>query len=166
MSKKIPNELKINVIERCKDCQFKIEQFVGKPLNSPKITFDQRGKIAGSALLQTNHVRFNPKLLIDNQDEFFSEVIPHEICHIAVFQLLGKVKPHGEEWKALMQNVFSLPGKATHRLDIDSVLGKLYDYACQCSTHKLTIRRHNKAKKGLRYICRSCKSELRCVMRK
>ena len=153
-------QLKNQVSSHSAECLAKIESYLGKSLNQPEIAFNQRGKIAGAALLTKNLVRYNPKLLQENQQVFFDEVIPHEICHIAIFQLFGKVQPHGKEWKTLMQQVFNLEGKATHRLDVTSVQGQIFNYQCQCSQHQLTIRRHNKAQKGSQYICRSCGSQL------
>ncbi|MDU0354933.1 SprT-like domain-containing protein [Paraglaciecola aquimarina] len=76
----------------------------------PKVHFTQKGKIAGSARLQTNELRFNPILLQDNLSNFLDEVVPHEVCHLLAFSLFGKVRPHGKEWKTLMMQLFNLPG--------------------------------------------------------
>ena len=69
----------------------------------PKIRFNQRGKVAGSAWLHSWEVRFNPILMQDNFTEFLQQVVPHEIAHLVVFYLhqnaRRRPKPHGKEWK-------------------------------------------------------------------
>ncbi|CAD5277508.1 Protein SprT (fragment) [Alteromonas sp. 38] len=64
------------------------------------------------------------------------------------------------EWQAIMIDVFQRPANATHSFDVKGVIGKQFNYACLCSTHQLTIRRHNKILKGAQYKCRKCNGEL------
>ncbi|MBL4631530.1 MAG: SprT family zinc-dependent metalloprotease [Paraglaciecola sp.] len=127
----------------------------------PKITFKQRGKIAGCARLQINELRFNPVLLNDNLDAFLDVVVPHEVCHLLVYRLFGKVRPHGCEWQNLMQKLFNLKGQTYHQMDVSKVKGKTFNYQCECGPIELGIRRHNKVLKGEQsYICRKCRSPL------
>jgi SprT protein len=127
----------------------------------PKISFNQRGKIAGCARLQINELRFNPVLLSDNLDAFLEEVVPHEVCHLLAYKLFGKVRPHGKEWQSLMQKLFNLKGQTYHQMDVTKVKGKSFNYQCECGPIELGIRRHNKVVKGEQtYICRKCKTPL------
>lgn len=147
--------------ERVEACYLRAEQCLNRSFIRPDITLDQRGKIAGCARLQENRLKLSPLLFAENKQEFLDVVIPHEICHLLVFTLYGRVKPHGVEWKALMRNLYGLPGKATHKMDVTSVSQKTVPYQCNCGPVQLTIRRHNKTLKGVQYFCRRCKSELR-----
>lgn len=132
----------------------------------PELSFRQRGRIAGSARLQDYEIRLNPVLLAENPDEFMREVIPHELCHLLVWRLYargnrkGRIKPHGREWKALMWEIFGLQGSACHQMDIKSVQGRQFNYRCNCGPVSLSIRRHNKVRQGVKYICRTCKQSL------
>ena len=132
-----------------------------KNFTQPKITFNQRGKIAGCARLQTNELRFNPVLLADNVEAFIEVVVPHEVCHLLAYTLFGKVRPHGREWLNLMQTLFNLKGQTYHQMDVTKVKGKTFNYQCECGPIELGIRRHNKVIKGQQtYICRTCRCAL------
>lgn len=131
----------------------------------PKICFNQRGKVAGSAWLQKWEIRFNPVLMQDNLSEFLHQVVPHEVAHLIVFHLYqnsrNKPKPHGKEWKFIMQQVFSRPATTRHNFDISKTQGKTFSYQCGCQTHQLSIIRHNKVQRGTaKYHCYACKQEL------
>lgn len=127
----------------------------------PGIAFNQRGKIAGSARLQSNQLRFNPVLLVDNLDTFLEEVIPHEICHLLAFQLYGKVRPHGKEWKNLMSQVYGLSGNTYHKFDVSKVIGNTFEYKCLCGPLQLSTRRHNKVlRRQVTYSCTRCGEKL------
>lgn len=147
--------------QRVKDCFIRACDYLKQHFILPNISFNQRGKIAGSARLQINEIRLNPHLLEDNFDEFINEVIPHEVCHLIAFQLFGKVRPHGKEWQSLMKALYDLKGTPYHNMNVDKVSGKMFEYKCLCGPTKLSIRRHNKVVKGRQqYCCRHCNSVL------
>lgn len=138
------------------------ECFFDRAFKRPTYLFNQRGKAAGTAHLQRNLIKINPILFIKNRDEFFKQVIPHEVAHLITFQLYGSnVRPHGKQWQAIMTEVFKCPADTTHQLDISEVAGKQFNYRCSCTTHQLTIRRHNKVLKGNNYLCKRCQSVLK-----
>jgi SprT protein len=127
----------------------------------PSIGFNQRGKIAGSARLQSNQLRFNPVLLADNLETFLDEVIPHEICHLLAFRLYGKVRPHGKEWKNLMSQIYGLCGNTYHKFDVSKVIGNTFTYKCLCGPLQLSTRRHNKVlRRQVIYSCIRCGEKL------
>ena len=106
-------------------------------------------------------IKFNRTLLLENSDEFIRQVVPHELAHLIVYQVFGRVKPHGQEWKAVMTQLFNLPADTCHQFDVESVQGKMFAYQCECQTHYLTIRRHNRIQRDkIAYLCRKCQGKL------
>ena len=149
------------VIQKVEQCTSHASSYFEQDFKLPEISFNQRGKIAGCARLQTNELRFNPVLLCDNVDAFIEEVVPHEVCHLLVYKLFGKVRPHGNEWQSLMFKLFGLKGQTYHQMDVTKVKGKSFNYQCECGPIELGIRRHNKVVKGQQtYICRKCRCPL------
>ncbi|QUM77707.1 SprT family zinc-dependent metalloprotease [Moritella sp. 24] len=156
-----PEMLAQLVLAKIDTCYQQAEQRLNRNFPRPQINFNQRGKAAGSARLQTNELRFNPVLLRENQQHFIAHTVPHEVAHLLVYQIFGRTKPHGKEWQQIMNKIFDLTAKTTHEYDVSSVKGKTFTYACQCTEHQLTIRRHNKiVRDNVKYICRFCRKSL------
>ncbi|QUM83745.1 MULTISPECIES: SprT family zinc-dependent metalloprotease [unclassified Moritella] len=149
------------VLDKIETCYQQAELKLNKTFPRPSINFKQRGKAAGSARLQINELRFNSILLQENQQHFIAHTVPHEVAHLLVYQIYGRTKPHGKEWQQIMNQIFDLAAKTTHQYDVSTVKGKTFTYACHCTEHLLTIRRHNKiVRDSVKYICRSCKQSL------
>ena len=150
------------LLRRVETCYQHAEQQLQRRFIRPSINFKLRGKAAGTAHPSKQQLRFNAVLLEENAAHFFSEVVPHEICHLLTAQLFGRVKPHGVEWKSLMQQVFGLNGDVTHKLDVSSVTPKGVEYYCGCGSVELSIRRHNKVvRQQAQYLCRRCGQQLK-----
>ncbi|MGI2258889.1 SprT family zinc-dependent metalloprotease [Shewanella sp. GXUN23E] len=160
----VTDPLQRKVIERCQACYQDAEHLLKRRFPRPEISFKLRGKSAGTAHLQQNRLRFNPVLLAENPEAFLCEVVPHEVAHLLCFQLYGTgkhIKPHGQQWQAIMRQVFNLAPRASHNFDISSVKGQTFTYQCQCGPVELTVRRHNKVQRGeSRYLCRQCRQLL------
>ena len=113
------------------------------------------------ANLNTWEIRLNPILLAENEAEFFREVIPHELSHLIVHQIFGRVRPHGREWQNIMRRVFEVEPETRHNYDTSSLPGQSFRYQCSCQTFELTIRRHNKVqRKQATYQCQTCHQPL------
>ncbi|MDU0354932.1 zinc ribbon domain-containing protein [Paraglaciecola aquimarina] len=49
-------------------------------------------------------------------------------------------------------------------MDVGKVAGRQFPYQCLCGPVSLTIRRHNKIKRGLQqYSCRRCQTVLTAI---
>lgn len=149
--------------------QQKVDQasvFLHCTFPEPRVNYRQRGTAAGSARLHDWEIRLNPVLLIENQQAFIDEVIPHELAHLLVYHQFGKVAPHGKEWRYIMETVFKVPANRTHQFSVRSVLmqsvcSKTFVYCCHCQQHELSIRQHNKVLRGKScYVCRQCGERL------
>ncbi|OOF24538.1 SprT family zinc-dependent metalloprotease [Salinivibrio sp. IB872] len=149
------------VFERVRECIDIANHQLGIQLTYPDIGLSLRGRAAGTAHPSQWRLRFNPVLLQQSPHVFFEEVIPHEVCHLVTFALYGRVKPHGSQWRTLMETVFQAPANTTHQLDITAVQGKTFAYACHCGEVALTVRRHNKVQRGeASYRCKRCHQTL------
>ena len=138
-----------------------VEAYFKRKFTMPEVNYDLRGIKAGVAYLQKNEIKFNRTLLQENMDEFIRQVVPHELAHLIVYQMFGRVKPHGKEWQLVMNEIFKLPAYTCHQFDIKNVQGKTFEYRCACQTHFLTIRRHNKImKENIEYLCKKCRGKL------
>lgn len=152
------------ILQQVKDCIAKASLYFNQTFTLPDVSFKQGGKIAGSARLQSNSLRFNPVLLADNVATFLSDVVPHEVSHLLTYQLYGRVKPHGREWQSIMIKVFNCRPSAYHKMDVSKVDGKKFSYKCLCGPVELSIRRHNKViKNKQQYRCLKCKTQLKAA---
>lgn len=98
----------------------------------PKLVYQQRGTAAGTAWLQSNEIRLNPVLLMENVEAFINEVVPHELAHLLVWKHFGRVPPHGKEWKWMMESVLGVPARRTHQFELQSVQRNTFTYRCKC----------------------------------
>lgn len=137
------------------------EQYFKRTFPFPTFNFEVRGTKAGVAYLQKNEIRFNRTLLLENSHTFIEQVVPHELAHLIVYQVFGRVKPHGKEWQFVMETLFQLPADTCHQFDVSTLQGKTFCYQCACQIHQLSIRRHNKIQRQRAvYHCRLCKQPL------
>lgn len=130
----------------------------------PNLNYQQKGTVAGTAHYQNWQISLNSVLLLENGQSFIDEVVPHELAHLLAYRHFGRVSPHGKEWQYMMEQVLNVPASRTHKFDVASVQGKVFEYDCQCQRHQLTIRRHNRIQNGqTEYRCKQCRSLLKFV---
>ncbi|WP_104202743.1 SprT-like domain-containing protein [Billgrantia saliphila] len=131
-------------------------------LPRPKVWCDLRGKCAGQAHYGRGGLRFNPVLYRENRHAYLVEVVPHEMAHWLVRHLRDghRARPHGREWRTVMERLFGLPPRVTHAFDTRRASPMPYRYHCGCQDHYFTARRHALARKGRRYRCLSCAQTL------
>ena len=115
---------------------------LGRNYPEPKLVYQQRGTSAGTAWLESYEIRLNPVLMMENQQAFIDEVVPHELAHLLVWKHFGRVAP---------------PSRRTHQFEMESVRRNTFPYRCQCQQHQLTVRRHNRVVRGeATYRCVKC----------
>ncbi len=113
-------------------------------------------------------IRFNPWLFAKYPADSWDNTIPHEVAHYISDCLYGlnNIKPHGNEWRAIMQAFgakpvvrgdYSLEGIPTRRV-------QRYRYQCECRDVELTTYRHKNIQRGIHeYRCRDCSGLLEYV---
>ncbi|WP_288474133.1 SprT family zinc-dependent metalloprotease [uncultured Pantoea sp.] len=158
---RLPIALQQAVMRSLRQSLDRANQVLESAWPEPKLLYQQRGTAAGTAWLNAWEIRLNPVLLLENQQAFIDEVVPHELAHLLVWKQFGRVAPHGKEWKWMMEQVLGVPARRTHRFEIASVRSNTFAYRCQCQQHQLTVRRHNRVlRKESEYRCVDCGSLL------
>ena len=130
------------------------------------VLFDLTGRKAAMFCFTENKhwIRINRILLDANPDEFFNQIIPHEVAHLITVQRYQHAKAHGPEWQAVMRDCFGLAPDRCHTMDTSESSKKPYVYLCKCSparTFSLSSRMHAKIQRrpGSRF-CKLCKGAL------
>lgn len=139
------------------------------------ITFNLKGRAAGMYRIkmhrkfmfmhQKKEIRYNPYIFAKYFADNYASTIPHEVAHYITDRLYGlsNIKPHGQEWKAVMQ-AFDADPSVTANYDLSGIPLKqqtLFNYQCDCRDHQLTSVRHNKIiKRRYQYFCKICKQPL------
>ena len=140
-----------------------------------EINFKLKGRSAGMYRVSRHsswhfskvkrEIRYNSFIFSKYYDDNVSITIPHEVAHYISDILYGlkNIKPHGKEWKAIMQ-AFGANAAVTADYDLSGIPLKkqsLHTYQCHCRDHQLSAIRHNKIKKRhYRYYCNFCKQAL------
>ena len=142
----------------------------------PEIDFSLRGRAAAQAAWQVSRrgrkkiigglrLRFNLQAYHLNPTEMLNETIPHEVAHlITVLRWGAGCRPHGSQWRQVMQECFNLAPQRTHQLALapSRTLAKKFIYACTCREHALTGIRHRRIERGLAsYSCKDCGETLK-----
>ena len=79
----------------------------------------------GRFMCSSSNYEFNIKLAVQNPDEYYDVVVPHEVAHHIQYLLfptsMKKLGGHGKEWKSIMQDVFKLSAERYHYMDTSDV---------------------------------------------
>ena len=143
---------------------------------SVEITFDLKGRCSGMYRVKParrkifsqpqREIRYNPYIFSKYFEDNYATTIPHEVAHYVtdIIHGLRNIKPHGDEWKAVMQ-AFDADASITANYDLSGIPLKkqsLFTYQCECREHQLSSIRHNKINRHrYQYYCKACKQTLR-----
>jgi hypothetical protein len=108
-------------------------------------------------------------LLLKSPEKFIDQVVPHECAHLVVYELFGtRIKPHGYEWKSVMEGIYQLNPQVYHDFDVSHLGNKPYIYRCACPDTEMAFgaKRHANVKRGDAYICQACKKTLTFVYKR
>lgn len=158
------SELQMRQVEDATErCIKKASKLYGREFASIAVDFDLKGRCAGMYQVKGGHrrIRYNPWLFAKYFNDSLNETVTHEVAHYLVdcFYGLRRVKPHGEEWKAIMIDLGAEP-RATGDYDLTGIPVRQYakfNYRCGCRTHQLTSLRHKKiVQRRAQYRCQYC----------
>lgn len=147
------------------------QQVFAQQFQTLPVRFDLKGRAAGMYCVKgrldqlQRYIRFNPWLFAKYPEDSWDNTIPHEVAHYISDCLYGlrTIKPHGKEWKYIMQ-VFGAEPLVRANYDMTGIpvrQVKRYAYRCQCREVMLTSYRHQKVQQGVqRYQCRDCRGNL------
>lgn len=112
----------------------------------------------GNCRPESGLIRLSGILFREGNGRVFREVLCHEAAHAAVFFIFGKGRrPHGREWRSLMEKALHLPRT---RIPEGEILGLApsgkkgrYLYFHRCSHCGIVFR---KKRTDRRWRCKSC----------
>jgi SprT protein len=138
-----------------------------RQFNSIPVLFDLPGSTAGmfKVVGRKSWIRYNPWIFSKYYTENLRDTVPHEVAHYIIHELYVSrtVKPHGQQWQALMAHFGADPG-VTFNLDLEGIPTRrqqTHRYRCNCTVHQVSSTRHNRVLKGKgQYLCRLCDSSL------
>lgn len=156
------------VIESTHYCISRASELMQCKLAIIPVKFNLKGRAAGMFCVSAGQqwIRYNPYIFAKYFSDNLSQTIPHEVAHFAIEQVYGHdhVRPHGREWRALMQAMGVTDASRTCTYDLTGIPQRkqhYHSYLCDCSHHQLTRQRHNRIKRdGMRYYCRQCQQLL------
>ena len=159
---RIPIQLHNDVMTNLRYYLKLASHYYHQQINEPLITYRNKGSIAGSAHLQKWQIQLNTLMLLEHQNEFIQQTVPHELAHLIAHQQFGRVSPHGKEWQFIMRDIFSVTPERTHHFQIPKqIIRNTYSYQCDCQTHQLSTIRHNRIQNHLAiYCCKKCGTKL------
>ena len=164
----IDNTLQQQVCTATRDYIDRAGDIYGLSIGSIPVSFDLTGRAAGMYRIKSRHrsIRYNPYIFAKYFSHNIATTVPHEVAHYVADILYGihNIKPHGIEWREIMHS-FGAEPEVTGSYDLDGIplrRHQRYAYRCACTTHKLGIVRHNRARQGKAiYYCRLCSSAIK-----
>jgi SprT protein len=164
--KTVTADIKTRVNAKIAECIAKVNARYGINMQPVNIEYDiHSARLGGQAVHCTRTVRLNPGFLTLHTEKYLLTTVPHELAHIAVFDLHpwpNHVSAHGHEWQAMMR-VVGAPAKRCHTYTVPEgiVLGKQrakFHYVCQrCGNdHFVGAKVHAKIARGAKYHHTSC----------
>ena len=141
-------------------------RLTGRRFALPHIRFDLKGRAAGQYRSHPHPcIRYNLELASQQFDAFLDRTPGHEVAHYVIHQMHPgrRVRPHGPEWRKLMENLGLDPSRC-HEFDMSKVptrRQRRFPYRCRCQTHELSATRHNRIRRSqAEYRCKRCGQRL------
>lgn len=167
MIEPIDEGLRRQVVALTEDYIASAGQALERAFRPVPVRFDLRGTTAGMFRADGRQceIRYNPWIFAKHWDYNLQGTVPHEVAHYIVHEVYGagRVKPHGEEWRALM-HYFGADPEVTFKLPLDGIpqrRQRTHRYRCACREHHVSTTRHNRMRRGSgEYCCRHCSTRL------
>lgn len=156
----VPVDTRARVEAKIREGLSRAEKHYGRKFAMPTIDYKLRGRTAGTATGQTNHLSFNAVLLMENLDDFIDDnTVPHELAHLIDYvvnphnhdsntQWTGrgyrrtKRNVHGADFKYIMETVLGTSqSERCHSYDTSNskVSKTMYLYKCTCGCEETAL---------------------------
>ena len=148
----------------------------------PEIRFDVKGTDGGNfthmVKSKEHWLDFNLLIAEDNQVEYITRTVMHEIAHYVRWMRNGKVgdrsengrrDSHGAKWRAVMVELGATDITRCHSYDVAHLRARKirkFEYQCvSCgTTYELTTIKHNRLLRNERhYVCHNDKANITLV---
>lgn len=167
MIEPIGRDLRQQVLEKTEWYIASAEEVLERRFDRIPVLFDLKGTTAGMfrAYGREREIRYNPWIFAKYWEVNVEGTVPHEVAHYIVHEVYGpgRVRPHGQEWQALM-HYFGADPEVTFKLDLDDIpqrRQRTHPYRCGCRDHEVSTTRHNRMLRGQgQYLCRYCNGRL------
>jgi len=111
-----------------------------------------------------NSIHFNKKVFKNSPTKKFIEVIVHEYSHMVVYNMYGRVKSHGTQWKSVMRSLGqNNPTPTTNVFKYIKKKDSEVMIKCGCGKRYISANRATRMKNGTKYVCRSCSKKLEFI---
>jgi len=150
------------VIVKTDACIVQAAEYYGLRLKPIHVLFDISGSAWGYYVRNNKQqfIRYNPWLFAQYFTEGLNDTVPHEVAHYIVdVRYRRRCKPHGPEWREVMQFFGIDKPRATARYSLDGIpvrRQRRHIYHCGCQTHEISSTRHYRIQRGIKYACRLC----------
>lgn len=148
--------IKARVEKKLKDGIALAEKKYNQTFAMPKVTYDLRGRTAGTANYNRWHIRLNAVLLMENVEDFLERTVPHELAHLITdrvypeahhnrglqFLSTGRVKRgkrdvHGAKWQSVCLVLGMTDITRCHQYDVTNSQvvksnGRSIEWQCAC----------------------------------
>lgn len=125
-TKLLTPELKAKVEAKIQEC-FKIaSEKYGTAFEMPEVRYDIKSHTGGLAYYTRWLLRFNLILLVENEEHYVENVVPHEVAHLVNHRVnvpapgKKRLMPHGKEWNNVM-GALGAPAAVYHKYDCSSI---------------------------------------------
>lgn len=155
------------VIAKTEACIGLATEHYGLQLKPIQVLFDIKGSAWGYYVRKHKQqlIRYNPWLFARHFTEGLNDTVPHEVAHYIVdMRYRRRCKPHGPEWREVMQFFGIEKPRATAHYRLDGIpvrRQRRHVYYCDCQAHEISSTRHYRIQRGIKYACRRCGSHLR-----
>ena len=125
-TKLLTPELKAKVEAKIRECFKVASEKYGTTFEMPEVRYDIKSHTGGLAYYTRWLLRFNLILLVENEEHYIENVVPHEVAHLVNHRVnvpapgKKRLMPHGKEWKGVM-NVLGVPAAVHHKYDCSSI---------------------------------------------
>jgi SprT protein len=163
-------ELRKKIEVKIRECLEIAEKRYEQKFEMPEVRYDIKNTDGGTATFQQWLIRLNLILCFENEAHFIATTVPHEVAHLvarrvyhnAIAATGKKMRPHGKEWKEVME-LFKLQPKVTHSYDVTSIArkprrkrgSKLRGAEADLLVHRLTIAAKRMPKRHLEQFIRN-----------